>query len=139
MSESNDVSLLDSPPPQLIDTSVAPRLFAATTAPNRLLLLLEAASTRTILAPGASAWAHSMSSDSSSTHPALTFGVPCGSACSKHGPLWDSDVQADSCAYPYWAFVICQEHGTRVLPRPRDHLAAAGSSWGGCCGSSNCG
>jgi hypothetical protein len=27
--------------------------------------------------------------------------------------------------------VICQEHGTRVLPRPRDHLAAAGSSWGG--------
>ena len=28
------------------------------------------------------------------------------------------------------ASVICQEHGTRVLPRPRDHLAAAGSSWG---------
>jgi hypothetical protein len=26
--------------------------------------------------------------------------------------------------------VICQEDGTRVLPRPRDHLAAAGSSWG---------
>ena len=26
--------------------------------------------------------------------------------------------------------VICQDHGTRALPRPRDHLAAAVSSWG---------
>ena len=25
--------------------------------------------------------------------------------------------------------VICQDHGTRALPRPRDHLAAAVSSW----------
>jgi hypothetical protein len=28
------------------------------------------------------------------------------------------------------ASVICQEHGTRVLPRPRDHRLAAGLSWG---------
>ncbi len=28
---------------------------------------------------------------------------------------------------PGWSqFVICQDHGTRALPRPRDHLAAAG-------------
>ena len=27
-------------------------------------------------------------------------------------------------------FVICQDHGTRALPRPRDHLAVAVSSWG---------
>ena len=27
--------------------------------------------------------------------------------------------------------VICQEHGTRVLPRPRDHLGFVVSSWGG--------
>ena len=26
--------------------------------------------------------------------------------------------------------VICQDHGTRALPRPRDHLLAAVSSWG---------
>src|SRR5258707_13312039 len=35
--------------------------------------------------------------------------------------------------------VICHEHGTRVLPRPRDHLGFAVSSWGGCCGSSSWG
>ena len=29
-----------------------------------------------------------------------------------------------------WGAVICQDHGTRALPRPRDHLAAAVSSWG---------
>src|SRR5260221_2088125 len=87
---------LDSPPPQLIDTSVAPRLLADTTALKRFVLLLLAASTSTILAAGASACAHSISSDSSSTHPALTLGVPCGSTCSKHGPLWVSDVHLAS-------------------------------------------
>jgi hypothetical protein len=45
---------------------------------------------------------------------------------------------ADALADGGWAIqqvpaaedVICQEYGTRVLPRPRDHLGAAGSSWG---------
>ena len=35
--------------------------------------------------------------------------------------------------------VICQGHGTRVLPRPRDHLGFVVSSWGGWCGSSSWG
>src|SRR5579871_6815047 len=34
--------------------------------------------------------------------------------------------------------VICQEHGTRVLPRPRDHLGFAVSSWAGLRVSSSC-
>src|SRR5260370_34534760 len=43
-----------------------------------------------------------MSSDSSSTHPAFTRGVPdAGSACSKHAPAWDSEVQADNWGSPY--------------------------------------
>jgi predicted HTH transcriptional regulator len=33
--------------------------------------------------------------------------------------------------------VICQEHGTRVLPRPRDHLGLVSSSWGVRAGSSS--
>src|SRR5260370_14190187 len=97
MSPSSEVSLLDSPPPQLIDTSVAPRLFANTTAPNRLLLLFVAASTSTILAAGASACAHSMSSDSSSAHPLLVLGLwPWAKSCRKNGPAWPTEVQGDS-------------------------------------------
>src|SRR5260370_9127920 len=43
-----------------------------------------------------------MSSDSSSTHPAFTRGVPdAGSACSKHAPAWDSEGQADNWGSPY--------------------------------------
>src|SRR5216683_774810 len=102
MSASKAVSPLNSPPPQLMETSVAPMLFAYETALNRFVSLLLAASTSTILAAGASAWAHS-SSDSSSTHPLFVLGVPCGSACRKHGPDWDSEVQAESWAYPYRA------------------------------------
>src|SRR5579875_552895 len=90
-----------------MDTSVAPMLFAYETALNRFVSLLLAASTSTILAPGASAWAHSMSSDSSSAQPLLVFGVPWGSACRKHGPDWDREVQVASCGYPYcWLKVL---------------------------------
>src|SRR5579863_264500 len=96
--ESRLVSLLDSPPLQLIETSVAPREFADATALNRLALLLLAASTSTIFAAGASACAHSMSSDSSSTQPLFTFGVPCGSTCAKHGPVCESEVHVESWA-----------------------------------------
>ena len=82
--ESKLVSEENSTPPQLMDTSVAPRRLAAATAEVRSSKLALAASTRTILAPGASAWAHSMSSDSSSAQPASTGGVPCGSRREKH-------------------------------------------------------
>src|SRR5258708_35422160 len=99
--ESIEVSPLASPPPQLIDTSVAPRLLPDRTALNRFALLLVAASTSTILAAGASACAHSMSSDSSSTHPPLTLGVPCGSPCSKPRPLWVIAAQVSRRREPY--------------------------------------
>src|SRR5260370_40863285 len=103
MLASKAVSPLNSPPRQLMEAPVASMLFAYETALNRFVSLLLAASTSTILAAGASAWARSMSSDSSSTHPLFVLGVPCGSACRKHGPDWDSEVQAESWAYPYRA------------------------------------
>ena len=92
------VSELDSPPPQLIETSVAPRLFAALTAVYRAVLLDELASTSTIFAPGASAWAHSMSSDSSRAQSALVAGRPDGWSISKQAPAWVRDVQVDRAA-----------------------------------------
>ncbi len=59
---------------------MAPLALAQSTAPSRLARLLLAASTSTTVAAGASAWAHSMSSDSSSAQPLLVLGLPCGSA-----------------------------------------------------------
>jgi hypothetical protein len=70
-SESREVSLLNSLIPKLIDTTVTPAvLFAVCTAVIKLARTCEsefpgAASITSILAPGAIAWAHSTSSDSS--------------------------------------------------------------------------
>src|SRR5438552_3502186 len=59
---SNEASLENSPPPQLMDTATTPGWRAAVvTAANRLLNELLSASTRRMLAPGAMAWAHSTS------------------------------------------------------------------------------
>ena len=67
------VSPLNSLPPQLIETTFA--CFAAVcTAVIRSLVLAELASTRTIFAPGAAAWAHSTSSAISSDQPASVWG-----------------------------------------------------------------
>ncbi len=52
MSLSNEVSLLNSLPPQLMETSVAPVVFADETAFIKSVKLLVFASTSTILAPG---------------------------------------------------------------------------------------
>src|SRR5216117_3182957 len=71
--ESKPVSPENSPPPQLLETSPPPadatRLAATVSAASRLERLFDAASTRMILALGAIACAHSMSRDSSSSHP----------------------------------------------------------------------
>src|SRR5438067_8660279 len=71
--ESKLVSPENSPPPQLLETSPPPaaetRLAATVSAASRLERLFDAASTRMILALGAIACAHSMSRDSSSSHP----------------------------------------------------------------------
>src|SRR5947208_16865913 len=76
--ESKLVSPENSPPPQLLETSPPPaaatRLAATVSAASRLEKLFEAASTRTILALGAIACAHSMSRDASSSHPPLGSG-----------------------------------------------------------------
>jgi hypothetical protein len=48
-----------------------------------------------------------MSSDSSSTHPAFTRGVPdAGSTCSKHAPVWVSEVHVNSWGSPYWELKV---------------------------------
>src|ERR1700722_9229297 len=86
-SESNSASSLASLLVQLIETSVAPLLFAQLTALRRLAKLMFSASTRRMVAPGASAWAHSMSSDSSSVQSGLVPGVPWGSTWAKHAPV----------------------------------------------------
>jgi len=78
--ESRLASSLDSLLDQLIDTSVAPFSFAQRTPSRRSAVLLPSASTRTMVAPGASAWAHSMSSDSSSIQLLSAAGIPSGSA-----------------------------------------------------------
>src|SRR5215469_1380380 len=73
--ESRPVSFANSPPPQLLETSAPPtavkRLAATASAASRSEKLSDAASTRIILAPGAIACAHSISRDSSSSHPPL--------------------------------------------------------------------
>ena len=67
------VSPWNSLPPQLIETTFA--CFAAVcTAAIRSLVLAELASTRTIFAPGAAAWAHSTSSAISSDQLAFVWG-----------------------------------------------------------------
>src|SRR5216683_2637367 len=77
--ESLVASLENSLPPQLMDTSPRPPLartwlVATSTAANRFAKLLVAASTSTILAFGAIACAHSMSSADSCAHPQLPRG-----------------------------------------------------------------
>src|SRR5207249_6718669 len=71
--ESKLVSPENSPLPQLLETSPPPaaatRVAALVSAVSRLVRLFDAASTRMILALGAIACAHSMSRDSSSSHP----------------------------------------------------------------------
>ena len=42
----------------------------------------------------------------------------------------EADVNALQLPVSRQVLVICQDHGTRALPRPRDHLVAAVSSWG---------
>ncbi len=50
-------------------------------------------------------------------------------------PVWVDDIARKRCHVSMSrravCLVICQEHGTRVLPRPRDHLGFAVSSWSG--------
>ena len=72
--ESLLVSLEDSPPPQLFETTLAPCCTATSIAAIRFAVLFEAASTRMILACGAIACAHSTSSEISSDQPAFVFG-----------------------------------------------------------------
>src|SRR5260370_10960757 len=78
--ESMEASVENSPPPQLMDTSPRPLglartwLVATSTAANKSTKLLVAASTRTIFALGAMAWAHSMSSAASCDQPQFTAG-----------------------------------------------------------------
>src|SRR6266542_3953305 len=73
--KSLEASLENSLPPQLMETCFAPvMLLATSTAANRLAKLLLAASTKTILALGAIAWAHSISRAASRAQPALAFG-----------------------------------------------------------------
>src|SRR5712692_405791 len=86
--ESLLASVENSLPPQLIDTSPPPplatRLLATSTAAKRLAKLLLAASTKMILAPGAMAWAHSMSRAASWAQPQLVRGfVPLAKTFSK--------------------------------------------------------
>src|SRR5438034_8866568 len=84
------VSLENSPPPQLIDTSpflppVVTWLVATSTAWNRSAKLLLAASTSMIFAFGAMACAHSISSAASCAQPQLVRGwVPLANICLKH-------------------------------------------------------
>src|SRR6266849_3370749 len=74
--KSFEVSLENSLPPQLIETCFAPaRVVATSTAAKRFAKLLLAASTKTILALGAIAWAHSMSSAASCAQPQLARGL----------------------------------------------------------------
>src|SRR6266498_1487721 len=74
--KSLEASLENSLPPQLMETCFAPGMLLATsTASNRLAKLLVAASTSTILAFGAIACAHSISSEASKAQPALVRGL----------------------------------------------------------------
>src|SRR6266852_9514464 len=74
--ESLEASPENSLPPQLIDTCFAPaRVLATSTAAKRFAKLLLVASTKTILALGAIAWAHSMSSAASCAQPQLLRGL----------------------------------------------------------------
>src|SRR5258708_2364936 len=73
--ESLLASLENSLPPQLIDTACVPAIELATsTAANRFAKLFVAASTNTILAFGAIACAHSISSAASWFHPQFPRG-----------------------------------------------------------------
>src|SRR6266852_6618021 len=75
MCESLPASLENSLPPQLIDSSLAPGCWLPTsTALNKLVKLLVAASTKTIFALGAMACAHSISSAASCAHPQFLRG-----------------------------------------------------------------
>src|SRR5260370_3106907 len=89
--ESMEASVENSPPPQLMDTSPRPLglagawLVAPSTAANKSTKLLVAASTRTIFALGAMAWAHSMSSAASCDQPQFTAGCePLAKTFLKH-------------------------------------------------------
>src|SRR6266567_1827676 len=88
--ESLEASVENSPPPQLIETSPRPPvartwLVATSTAANKSTKLLVAASTRTILALGAMACAHSMSSAASCDQPQFTAGCePLAKTFLKH-------------------------------------------------------
>src|SRR5258707_15360976 len=77
--ESFAVSPENSDPPQLLEISPPPAaatsLLAQSSATNRSVNEFEAASTKKILALGAIAWAHSISSACSPSHPALFPGL----------------------------------------------------------------
>src|SRR5947209_6960232 len=89
----DDVSEENSRAPQLMDTATTPGwLRASLTAPSKSLRLLERASTSRILAPGATAWAHSASRAVSPAQPGSLRGVPCGVATVRK-----------LLAAPYWA------------------------------------
>src|SRR6266478_4794522 len=85
------VSVLNSPPPQLMETTTTPGWLAAKrTAVKRLLVELVVASTRRILALGAIAWAHSTSSAISLAHP------PLGDGRGVVPPVWFTLVRVGS-------------------------------------------
>src|SRR6266436_3428347 len=71
-----DPSPENSLPPQLIETCFVPaRVVATSTAAKRFAKLLVVASTKTIFALGAIAWAHSISSAASCAQPQLARGL----------------------------------------------------------------
>ena len=68
--ESTEAVQLPSVAPKLIDTTPGPIALASFTAPRRLLRVASGASTRTMRASGAVAWAHCTSSVISVAQPA---------------------------------------------------------------------
>ncbi len=95
--------------PQLIDTTETPGWAAAVaTAAIRSESDWLLASTSTICAPGAMAWAHSTSSASSSSQ--LVAPGPLGSVAGRPvgWPSWLSTVRNDE-AGPYWAYRVGPE------------------------------
>ena len=97
--EFEEVSLLASDQPKLIETTLAPLVAAFLIAANKSELLWLAAWTTTILAPGAIAWAHSISRASSLSQllvPAVSVAPPLKSTFRKLGgsgmPNWASNM-----------------------------------------------
>src|SRR5581483_9420419 len=76
--KSVDDSVENSEPPQLIETCLAPRWTAKSTATRRSLVEADFEATTAMVASGAMACAHSTSSEVSPAQPLLVPGVPWG-------------------------------------------------------------